>query len=98
MALQMTFKAINDSVGLKGLVLTLLVYSAYPRITANDPLSLSVSQRAIAIKKAIVQIQKIQAKRQINNALNTRNGLSTTIIHDLALNLEVLVWREGNTG
>jgi len=39
----MTFKAINDFIRLKGLVLTLLVYSAYPRITANDPLSPSVS-------------------------------------------------------
>ena len=59
----MTFKAINDFIGLEGLMLTLLVYSAYSRITANDPLLPSVSQQAIAIKKAIVQIQKIQAKR-----------------------------------
>jgi len=35
----MAFKAINNSVGLKGLVLTLLVYGAYPHITENDPLS-----------------------------------------------------------
>ena len=98
MALQMTFKAINDSVGLEGLVPTLLVYGVYPHMTANNPLSPSVSQQAIAIKKAIVQIQKIQAKRQINNALNIRNGPSMTIIYNLALNLEVLVWREGNIG
>ena len=32
-ALQMTFKAINDFIGLKGLIFTLLVYSIYPRIT-----------------------------------------------------------------
>jgi hypothetical protein len=37
MALQMAFKAINDSVGPKGLVPTLLVYGAYPRMTENDP-------------------------------------------------------------
>jgi len=43
MALQMTFKAINDFIGLEGLMLTLLVYSAYSRITANDPLLPSVS-------------------------------------------------------
>ena len=66
----MTFKAINNSVGLEGLVLTLLVYGAYPRITANNPPLLSVNQQAITINKAMVQIQKIQAKRQINNALN----------------------------
>jgi hypothetical protein len=39
----MTFKAINDFIGLDSLILTLLVYSAYPRITENDPLLLSVA-------------------------------------------------------
>jgi len=39
----MTFKAINDFIGLEGLVLTLLVYSAYPRITQNNPLLPSVA-------------------------------------------------------
>jgi hypothetical protein len=43
MALQMAFKAINDTVGLDGLVLTLLVYGAYPQITEHDPLSLLVA-------------------------------------------------------
>jgi hypothetical protein len=37
MTLQMAFKAINDTTGPDGLVLTLLVYSAYPRITKHDP-------------------------------------------------------------
>jgi hypothetical protein len=36
-ALQMAFKAINDIVGPNRLVLTLLVYSVYPRITEHDP-------------------------------------------------------------
>jgi len=43
MALQITFKAINDFMGLEGLVLTLLVYSIYPCIIANNPLLPSVS-------------------------------------------------------
>jgi len=43
MALQITFKAINDSIGLEGLVPTLLVYGAYPRMTQNDLLSPSVA-------------------------------------------------------
>ena len=34
----MAFKAINDIVGPNRLVLTLLVYSAYLRITAYNPL------------------------------------------------------------
>ncbi|EED20821.1 hypothetical protein TSTA_040150, partial [Talaromyces stipitatus ATCC 10500] len=33
----------------------------------------------------------------INDALNTRNRPSSTLIHRLPLNLDVLVWREGGT-
>ena len=36
MALQMAFKAINDTVGLDRLVLTLLVFGAYLRMTELD--------------------------------------------------------------
>ena len=39
MALQMAFKAINDTAGPDGLIPTLLVYSAYPYITKHDPLA-----------------------------------------------------------
>ena len=37
--LQMAFKAINDSAGLNGLILILLVYGALPRMTEYDLLS-----------------------------------------------------------
>jgi len=43
MALQMAFKAINNIAGLDSIILTLLVYSAYPRITKHDPPSLLVT-------------------------------------------------------
>jgi hypothetical protein len=59
----MAFKAINDIVRPNKLVLTLLVYSAYPQITEYNPLLLSIAQRALAIKKAIAKVQKLQAKR-----------------------------------
>ena len=36
MALQMAFKAINDSAGPDGLIPTLLVFGAYPRMTEFD--------------------------------------------------------------
>ena len=36
MALQMAFKAINDSAGPNGLTPTLLVFGAYPRIVESD--------------------------------------------------------------
>jgi len=71
MALQMAFKAINDSAGPDGLIPTLLVYGAYPRMTEYDAPSPTVAQRAIAIKKAIAEVQKLRAKRQVTDALNT---------------------------
>jgi len=42
-ALQMAFKAINDIARLNRLVLTLLVYGAYPQITEYNPLLLLVA-------------------------------------------------------
>ncbi len=56
-----------------------------------DTLSLSVIQRANAIKKAIVEIQKLQAERQIADALNMCNGPKTDVVYDLPLNSPVLV-------
>ena len=87
----MAFKAINNIAGLDSIILTLLVYSAYPRITKHDPPSLLVTQRALAIKKAIAKVQKLQAKRQVNNAFNMRTGPNTLDIHELPLNSNVLV-------
>jgi len=43
MALQMTFKAINNFIKLDSLIFTFLVYRIYPYITENDPLLLSVA-------------------------------------------------------
>jgi hypothetical protein len=91
MALQIAFKAINDIIRLDSLILTLLVYSAYPRITKYDPLLLLVTKRALAIKKAIAKVQKLKAKRQVNNAFNAQNRLSIIIVYKLALNSKVLV-------
>ena len=96
MALQIAFKAINNIARLNKLILTLLVYSTYSQITEHNPLLLSIAQRALAIKKAIAKVQKLQAKRQINDAINTRNGPSTATIYDFTLNSNVLVWRKGN--
>uniref|UniRef100_A0A093UYI9 Transposon Ty1-NL2 Gag-Pol polyprotein n=1 Tax=Talaromyces marneffei PM1 TaxID=1077442 RepID=A0A093UYI9_TALMA len=84
--------------GPDGLVPTLLVFGAYPRMTEYDPPSPTTTQRAAAVKKAMTEIRKIRAQRQISDALNTRNGPSSTAVHRLPLNSDVLVWREGNTG
>jgi hypothetical protein len=91
MALQMAFKAINDSAGPDGLVPTLLVFGAYPRMVESDAPSPTVAQRATAIKKAMAEIQKLRAERQVADALNIRNGPKTDAIHDLPPSSPVLV-------
>jgi hypothetical protein len=55
-ALQMAFKAINDTARPDGLVPTLLVYGALPRIVEYDALSPTIIQRSTALKKAISEI------------------------------------------
>jgi hypothetical protein len=89
----MAFKAINDTAGLNGLVPTLLVlvFGAYPRMTELDAPSPTVTQRANAVKKAIAEIRKLRAERQVADALNMRNGLRTDAVHDLPPNSPVLV-------
>jgi len=57
----------------------------------SDALSPTVIQRAAAIKKAMAEIQKLRAKRQIANALNMRNGPNANIIYNLPPNLPILV-------
>ena len=87
----MAVKAVNNTAGPDGLVPTLLVFGVYPRISELNPLAPSITQRAITVRKAIEEVAKIRAKRQVNNALSQRNGPNTTPIHGLPLNLEVLV-------
>jgi hypothetical protein len=92
-ALQMTFKIINDSAGPDELVPTLLVFGAYPRMIEMNVPSLIITQRAIAMKKVMNEVRKFNATRQMNDALNTRNG-PNFLIYNLSLNSSVLIFRE----
>jgi hypothetical protein len=94
-ALQMTFKVINDSIAFDDLILTLLVFEAYFRMIEMNVSSSTINQRAIAMRKAMKEVQKFIVIRQINDALNTRNDLTIILIHELSLNSSVLVFCEG---
>ena len=59
----MAFKAINDSAGIDGLIPTLLVFRAYPRLSKNDALSPTIIQRSKAIEKAMAEVRRLRAKR-----------------------------------
>ena len=51
--LQIAFKAINDIVGLEGIVPILLVFGDYLQITAKSDPSPTIQQRSKAIAKAM---------------------------------------------
>ena len=61
LAFLMSFKAINNLVGPNGLVLTLLVFDVYPRISELDAPFVSITQRATAMKKAMNKVRKCTA-------------------------------------
>jgi len=67
-------------------------------MTNLDPPAPLITVRTTAVRKAMAEIAKLQACKSVNNALRHWNGPDTTPVHDLPLNSEVLVWREGNTG
>ena len=56
-----------------GLVSTLFVFGAYPKMTELDILSPSIIQNAIAMKKTMDEVWKYNASWQVNNILNTCN-------------------------
>jgi len=90
----MAVKAVNNTASPNGLVPTLLVYRAYLRISKLDPPTLSVTDRAAIIRKAIAKIVKLRAKQTVNNALYYCNGPNITLVHNLPLNSKVLMWRK----
>jgi hypothetical protein len=96
-ALQMTFKALNDSAEPNELILTLLVFETYLRMTEMNAFSSTIIQRFVAMRKIMNEVRKLIAARQVNDALNIRNDSFSILIHALSLNSDVLVYRENNS-
>ncbi len=92
--LQMAVKAVNDTIGPDGLVPTLLVFGAYPRMTMESPPSPGTRKRGEAIAKAMKSLRALQADRMVRAAAGMRNSKSVLETITLPLNSEVLVWRE----
>jgi hypothetical protein len=90
----MVVKAINDSAGPDGIVLRLLVFGVYSRLTELDPSSLLVTKKAEAIRAVTKKVRRLYAERQVKDALAIRNGPDTKNTLDLPLQLDVYVWRE----
>ena len=65
----MAVKAVNDIASPDGLVLTLLVFGAYLRMTNLDPPAPLITVRTTAVRKAMAEIAKLRAYKSVNNAL-----------------------------
>jgi hypothetical protein len=89
--LQMIVKAINDTAEPDELMFTLLIFETYPRMHVMNSSTSSISQRAVIIEKAMIEMRKFRAERQVADALNTRNDFIVTSIHDLPINSDVLI-------
>jgi hypothetical protein len=90
----MAVKAVNDTAGPDGLVPTLLVFGTYPRLSKTSPPLPSIAARATAVHKAMSEIQKLKAAREVQDALATRNGPNVTEVLLLPLQSDVKVWCE----
>jgi hypothetical protein len=60
--LQIAVKAVNDLAGPDGIMPTLLVFGAYPRMTKDSPLSSFITKQAKAIYKAIKEVRRLYAE------------------------------------
>jgi hypothetical protein len=89
--LQMIVKAINDTVESDELMLILLIFETYSRMHVMNSSISSINQRAIAIEKAMTEMRKFKAERQVADVLNIRNEFIIISIHDLLLNSNVLI-------
>lgn len=93
-AFQIAVKSVSDSIGPDGLVPTLLVYGALPRLGfPNDPPTQPTFQRAIALRKATEAMTKHFSKSQVSSAVRMRNGPDTSDIHSAPIDSHVLVYR-----
>jgi hypothetical protein len=61
--------AINDSVGLDRIILTLLVFRAYPRLTKDLPPLPLITKQTKAIYKVIKEVKCIYTERQVKDVL-----------------------------
>ncbi len=79
LTLQMTFKVINDSIELNDLILTLIIFEIYSRVIEINVSSLTITQRIIVMQKIMKEVRELNAMRQMNDVLNTRNKSFITV-------------------
>jgi hypothetical protein len=63
LCLSLTIKVINNTADLNGLVLTLLIFGTYLRISTASLLSSDIIVRAAAVRKAMKKLNDMRVKR-----------------------------------
>ncbi|KAI0994549.1 hypothetical protein K3495_g13632 [Podosphaera aphanis] len=91
--LKMATKVVNDTAGSDGLVPTLLVFGTFPRMSPMETPAPTISQRAKAIKNAMVEVSKLYVQRQVSDVLKSRSGPRTDTVHALPIGADGLVCR-----
>lgn len=92
--LVLTIKSINDTAGPDGLVPTILVFGAYPRISRLERPPETTVSRAVAIAKGMQEVKKCYAVHKIKKALKTRNRPATAHLQNLAIRSQVLMYKQ----
>lgn len=96
--LQIAVKALNDTAGPNGLVPTLLVFGAYPRMSIHDKATATIRERAKCIVSAMEELRIAKARRKVADALSTPHGPDTLSVLLLRPGDDVLVYREKANG
>jgi hypothetical protein len=91
MILQMTVKAVNDTIDSDDLVSTLLIFEIYSRMHFMNSSASSINQKTMIIEKAMTEVRKIKIEKQVADVLNARNESIVTSIHNLLINSDVLI-------
>jgi hypothetical protein len=81
----MAINAVNDSARPDKIVLILLVFGLYLRITEIDLPSPIIAKRAKAIRAVTKEVRRLYTKQQVNNALAIYNRPNTIATIDLPL-------------
>jgi hypothetical protein len=85
MILQMAVKAVNDLAKSDRIVLILLVFSLYLRITEINVLLFTIVKRAEAICVVTKKVRLLHVKQQVNNVFAMCNRPNTIAIINLLL-------------
>jgi hypothetical protein len=92
--LQIAIKAVNNTVGPNSLVLTLLMFGTYPRITTTNTPSLTVTEHSKTITKAIKQIAELHTKKQVTNVLRQQNRPNISDTLNVLISKDVLIYKK----